>query len=111
MGMIILACFWLTNGSDRSAAYVSSDTFAAIEACFNTLSKFARRWPQTSIYRDVFELVASATPFVHLSHSRVHEFPAQHVDTLMQYRNQLLERQTPRVIVGFLDKVLGSQMG
>ena len=106
MGLIILACFWLTKGHERSAAYLDEETLGAIEACFDTLSMFAQRWADTSVYRDTFELITSVTPFMHLTSTRNHAFPKQHTEVLVQYRDQLARRNCPKIVTSIIDLIL-----
>ncbi|KAJ4132409.1 hypothetical protein NW754_015225 [Fusarium falciforme] len=108
MGMILLACFWLAKHRGRSSAYLAPETYEAVDACFDTLSKFGGRWTSTALYCDTFELVAAATPFVRLHNSHRHVFPRQHVAQLELLRGQLQRRQTPRVIIAILDHILST---
>ncbi|CAH0018602.1 unnamed protein product [Clonostachys rhizophaga] len=108
MGMILLACFWLAKHHDRTSARLASETYEAVDACFDTLSKFGSRWTSTMLYRNTFEIVAAATPFVRLPNSDRHVFPRQNVAELELMRSQLQRRQTPEVIIAILNHILST---
>ncbi|KAJ6061199.1 hypothetical protein N7499_003453 [Penicillium canescens] len=97
MGMILLCCFWITDYYDRTPVYLSPETLEAIESCFDTLSRFTARWPSAALWRDTFEIIASATPLIRLPGQKTPVFPAQLAPRLTQLREQLKKRHTADV--------------
>lgn len=104
--MILLYCYWVTPYNSRTPAYLAPSTTEAIEACHGTLSAFARRWPSAILYRDTYEIVSTATPYIILDTERSHCFPHNLITTATELRDKLRVRRTPLIVRAILDKII-----